>query len=141
MAGTNFNAYFTLQNVEDGILSNKVFACYVRNVMMNKPCDMPCERCKAECIDWLKEIYQETPKVELTEFEKAVLKEAYDSSYKYIARDSDGTLWVYEDAPIMECIEWAPYGCSSMNPLFMTSLFQSITWESQTAYKIEDLIK
>lgn len=93
MAGTNFNEYFTLKNVEDGILSDKVFACYVRNILMNKPCDKPCEHCKAECIDWLKDEFK--PKLELTEFEKDVLKKAYDDDYEYIARDEDGALYLY----------------------------------------------
>lgn len=139
MAGTNFNEYFTLKNVEDGILSDKVFACYVRNMLMNKPCDKPCERCKAECIDWLKDEFK--PKLELTELEKDVLKKAYSEEYQYIARDEDGALYLYEDVPTLESIQWSLYGSGGMNRLFMDSFFQFITWESQTAYKIEDLIK
>lgn len=138
MAGTNFNEYFTLKNVEDGILSDKVFACYVRNMLMNKPCDKPCERCKAECIDWLKDEFK--PKLELTEFEKDVLKQAYLEHYTYIARDEDGALYLYEGVPRLKSIEWNVDGTCGMSRLFMDSLFKSITWESQTAYEIEQLI-
>lgn len=80
--------------------------------------------------------------VDIAELEKDIL-EAVDKEYKYIVRDKNGALCVYNHLPRRESYYW---NCQSGNRLWCRSLevfnhlFQFITWDSEP-FKIEDLIK
>lgn len=128
MGKTNFEHYATINVFEDAILSTKVFACYVRNVLMKEPCDTPCEKCRGIVIDWLNADYVE-PAPELSQIAKDVLKLYFDMGYTNITRDSDcDEIVLYVDGTPMAFVH-------IVEPF--TSLFKSI----KKGYKIADLIK
>ena len=78
---------------------------------------------------------KEEPK--LTEDEKVILRNVpYD--YKWIARDIDGCLYVYESKPKKGITMWESDGLP-MIPF--VHLFQFIKWEDVEPYSIEELLK
>lgn len=51
-----------------------------------------------ECIaQWLKEKY--VPQIELTDFERELLKMLHQNEWRYVARDKDGALYAYKKKP------------------------------------------
>ena len=79
---------------------------------------------------------KETPK--LTEYEKAILSNI-DKCIKYIARNMDGSLLVYEDKPVKAREHW---DCEFQVYYFpFDKLFQFIQWGDEEPYSIEELLK
>ena len=77
---------------------------------------------------------KETPK--LTEDEKVILRNV-PKQYKWIARDIDGCLYVYESKPKKGITMWESDGLP-MIPF--DHLFQFIQWEDEEPYSIEELL-
>jgi hypothetical protein len=95
------------------------------------------ENCIGATIKWL---YQE-PKIKLTKSEKTFCEMINDGS-RYLTRDSDGTLSVYNAIPRKEKLYWDFDGI--MNPITLNSnmdLFSFIKWEDDKPWNIEDLLK
>ena len=79
---------------------------------------------------------KEEPK--LTEDEKVILKNI-DKCVKYIARNMDGSLFVYDDKPVKTRDYW---DCEFHIYYFpFDHLFQFIKWEDEEPYLIENLLK
>ena len=84
-----------------------------------------------------KEVLWERKETKLTEDEKVILRNVpYD--YKWIARDIDGCLYVYESKPKKGITMWESDGLP-MIPF--DHLFQFIQWEDAEPYSIEELLK
>ena len=71
----------------------------------------------------------------------------YIFDWKYIARDEDGTLYVYKDRPIKEERHWYPFIEFEMEHLDYLSdlinvnkVFEFVKWEDEEPFCIEDYI-
>ena len=74
----------------------------------------------------------------ITADEKAILRNI-NPKYKYIVRDNDGRLHVYEEKPEKDECEWlAP---SYVGLLAFSHLFPMVKWEDEAPWFIEDLLK
>ena len=78
---------------------------------------------------------KEEPK--LTEDEKVILR-ILPKKYKYIARDKNSLICLYEKKPRKRENSWD--GCKYML-LPLEHLFQFIQWEDEEPYSIEELLK
>ena len=84
-----------------------------------------------------KELLWERKEPKLTDDEKVILRNVpYD--YKWIARDIDGCLYVYESKPKKGITMWESDGLP-MIPF--DHLFQFIQWEDKEPYSIEELLE
>ena len=82
-------------------------------------------------------LWERKEKPNLTEDEKVILRNVpYD--YKWIARDIDGCLYVYESKPKKGITMWESDGLP-MIPF--DHLFQFIQWEDKEPYSIEELLE
>lgn len=72
----------------------------------------------------------------LTKVEKIILKNI-DKQYKWIVRDRDGNLYVFENKPIKRRDFW---GFNSHDFCY-SHLFQFMKWEDEEPYLIKDLLK
>ena len=79
--------------------------------------------------------------IKLTEDEKVILRNM-DKNFKWIARDGDGSLFVYCDKPSKFPYMWNNKRNTDWAFLnVFAHLFQSIKWEDEEPYFIEDLLK
>lgn len=79
--------------------------------------------------------------IEVNPMEIAILQ-ALDPIYKYIARDYDGDLYVYEDKPIKsEHYTWVCNRNFAPFNTFNETLFSYITWSDKEPYAIKDIIE
>lgn len=83
-------------------------------------------------------LWERKEKSQLTENEKVILRNI-DKCIKYIARNMDGSLLVYEDKPVKAGEHW---DCEFQVYYFpFDKLFQFIQWEDEEPYSIEELLK
>lgn len=76
----------------------------------------------------------------LSEDEKAILRNI-DKECKYIARDKDDYLFVYDEKPSKRSSsQWFTNAGTARNISVFSHLFQFIKWEDEEAYLIEDLL-
>ena len=86
-------------------------------------------------------LWERKEKPHLTDDEKAILRNI-DKKYTWIARDKNGMLFVFTGKPVKRTHYWKcegedyEYGVNLFN-----HLFQSIQWEDEEPYLIEDLLK
>lgn len=90
-----------------------------------------------ECRKWLEEEYVEP--IALTEAEKIILKNL-DSNYKYIARDKDGSLYIFNEKPTKEDEFWDTPSYYCRLEAF-EHLFKFVQWEDTEPYEIAELLK
>lgn len=96
--------------------------------------------CGVCAVEWLKAEYKK--EVKLTETERTIL-ENIDKDYKWITRDKDGTLYVFEFEPYRDTAydSWDENDDGKMEKLdIFNHLFQFITWEDKEPYNIEELL-
>ena len=107
---------------------------HTNKVMLCKDC--VCQDCKFDdtlaCVnsfrEWLNAEYVEQPKWKFTEDEKAILRNLPEN-YKWIARDSDGNIFVYEDR-LRKASGALTDSSHHRLPLF-NHMFQTIKWEDE----------
>lgn len=95
-----------------------------------------------------KVIWKKKKMRKLTNAEKTIL-ESIDNEYKFLCRDGrDNTLYAFKDKPEKNMVKKAwnlSSGVSSVFDMYSLSafnhMFDFITWEDSTAWKIEELIK
>lgn len=84
----------------------------------------------------------------ITEDEKAILRNL-PAGYKWITRDENSKLYIYQDKP-EKCVDVWMSGRGSMflpcdqrySPLYLFEhLFELVKWEDDEPWKIEDLLK
>lgn len=95
-----------------------------------------CEECNKRVEEWLEEEYQEH--IKLTEAEKVIL-ENVDERGKWISRDKNGDLFIYEGKPKKSEIECVISMYISRFPF--KQLFQFIKWEDEEPYNIDELLE
>ncbi len=95
---------------------------------------------RTECISkWLKSERKE--KITLSEAERIIL-ENIDKDYKWICRDENNYLFVFENKPTKGKSIWKANGLDLYEDIFVFNhLFQFITWEDKQPYNIEELLK
>lgn len=89
----------------------------------------------------LKELlWERKEKPKLTEDGKVILRNI-PKNYKWIARDEDGELNIYENEPYKNTCYWIyDYGDACDISIF-ERLFQFIKWEDKEPYKISELLE
>ena len=84
-----------------------------------------------------KELLWERKDPKITEDEKVILRNLPEK-YKWIARDKNGLIFIYEKKPSKYDYSWIGYNDKAF-PYY--HLFQFIKWEDEEPYLIEDLLK
>ena len=74
----------------------------------------------------------------MTEQEKVILQ-SIDPQFKYIARDKNGLLYLYDDEPTKEEKSWYPESDYSDLCAF-SHLFENVKWEDEEPTLIQDLL-
>ena len=88
-------------------------------------------------------LWERKPKPQLTDVEKAILKNYLSKGYKWIARDKEDYLYVYINKPLtMSNTLWiSPYAYSYGCDITFERLFQFIKREDDEPYSIEELLE
>lgn len=88
-------------------------------------------------------LWERKKKPELTDVEKAILKNYLSKGYKWIARDKEDYIYVYITKPLtMSNTLWiSPYAYSYGCDITFERLFQFIKWEDDEPYSIEELLE
>lgn len=94
--------------------------------------------CSAAKIKWLLSEYKEPVKLSRLEYE--ILKLAINKSCEYIARDSDGQLFVFMEKPHKGESFWKTDGYYYLLEMFSV-LFQFVKWEDSTPTLIKDVLE
>ena len=81
-----------------------------------------------------------TLKLTITENEKVILQ-SIDLKYKYIARDKNGSLWLYDKKPSRERTGWGNRGLVCTSFKGFSDIFSFITWEDDEPYVIAELLE
>ena len=89
-------------------------------------------------VKWLLSEYKEP--VKLTRLEYEILKLAINKSCEYIARDSDGQLFVFMEKPHKGESFWKTDGYYYLLEMFSV-LFQFVKWEDSTPTLIKDVLE
>ena len=126
------------KNIDEGI----IYQCRVHTLRTkNKDCDggNGCEECARLNEQWLLEEYVEP--ILLSHDEYVILKNL-NSYWKWIVRDEDATLQLFESKPIKNNAynSWS-WGTNSDNLNFYRHLFHFIQWEDEEPYEISKLIE
>ncbi len=97
--------------------------------------NLRCEEClKVSFIDLLEE-YKKP--VKLTKFEHEYLKIAKENEFSFIARDKNGTLFLYAGKPFKCENVWSYRG----NVLIIfIELFEFVKWEDEEPWKIDSIL-
>lgn len=139
-------------------------ACNGRSIAVTKDnkvvycSDTPCESCmfnscgkhigRAQvCLDRLRE-WSESEYVEkhtITSKEKMFL-DLIATKWKYLVRDEDKNLYVFDSLPIKECDGWCAENMSMCGYCYISKklfgdMFDFIKWEDEKPWLIEDLKK
>lgn len=85
-------------------------------------------------------IWKRDDEPRLTEDEKAILRNI-DKKYKWIARDKNNMLYVYQNKPYKGKTSWHEYHYIVKGLDVFTDLFKFITWEDEEPYLISDLLE
>lgn len=80
-------------------------------------------------------------KVLVSRGERIVLQ-MLDKKYKYLARDKDGNLFVYEEKPVKERKIGGWYGviCAHLNLFAFNHHFQFVQWSDEEPWLIKDIL-
>lgn len=132
---TNFEKVKEEIKIED--IGSSIVCQAIHRLKNEGSCD---NRTCEECQKWLAEEYVEL--ITLTEAERVILQNV-DKAFKYIVRDKDGDIFLFDDEPykINSYGNWiCDDGFSYLLEPF-NHLFQFIKWEDTEPYKIAELLK
>lgn len=76
----------------------------------------------------------------MTRLDYEMLKFVQKQGAKYICRDKNGLLNLFDEVPRNDSPSWVSRGRSDYFDTFTKQLFQFVTWESQEYYVIEDVL-
>jgi hypothetical protein len=81
--------------------------------------------------------------IKITQLDYEMLKFVKKQGAKYICRDESGVLNLFENEPyiVNECSTWYAKGQWDFSNYFINQLFQSIKWEDEKYYIIEDVLE
>ena len=123
-----------MQNMSDEEIADVVRCGALDTKYAMKCLGEDCLDCK---INWLKSEHKEP--ITLLEAERVIL-ENIDKEYKWIARDYEGELYIYNAKPTKANWDWVT--TKSINEFIcFNHLFQFITWNDEQPYNIEELLK
>lgn len=136
----NFEKHMLDIIVESGE-ENSIVACYWRGkylVEIEKEycAKHECKECYKEFYEWLNQEHKEV--IKITEDEKAILRNL-PKKYKWIARDEDCGLYLFEDYPYKTKNDWDSDSFNNLN--IYSNLFKFIKWSDAEPYSIEELLK
>lgn len=99
-----------------------------------------CEDCTQCTVEWLKQ--ERIEKIKLSEVERNILT-YLPERYKYIARDGDDELYVYERKPQKTDVDsWDTTTSFEYESLSVFNhLFEFIKWEDKEPYEISKLLE
>lgn len=124
-----------MKNMSDEELGKIVPVNRFDEIWCNQNCFVkPCSKCTCE---WLKQEHKE--EIKLSEAERVIL-ENIDKQCKWIARDKNNTLCVYETEPKKDSYFWCDGNYTVSFEIF-NHLFQFVSWEDDEPYNIEELLK
>lgn len=118
-------------------LEKIVNECQYENT--NYPCDSDCIPCKAI---WLQAEHKEP--ITLSEAERIILENIDKKYFNYIARNKNGSLYLYFSKPYKnnDAGIWKELSFMHCEDFYMfKNLFQFITWNDEQPYNIEELLK
>lgn len=78
--------------------------------------------------------------IKMTKLDYEMLKFVQKQGAKYICRDENGLLNLFDEVPRNDSPSWTSRGRSDYFSDFTKQLFQFVTWESQKYYVIEDVL-
>lgn len=78
--------------------------------------------------------------IKMTHLDYEMLKFVQKQGAKYICRDKNGLLNLFDEVPRNDRTSWISRGRSDYFGNFTKQLFQFVTWESQKYYVIEDVL-
>lgn len=107
-----------------------------KNCIFDEEDDHDCG-CNFSRMKWMLSEYKEPIKV--TRLEHEILKWAKKEGYKYIERDEDGELYIFQSEPKKLDIEWDCCDVYIELPLFK-KLFQFIQWADEKTTSIKDVL-
>lgn len=125
-------------------LSNRICKCCYEECatcvfsLENNPNDGLSHACTIRKVKWLLSEYKEPIKLSRLEYE--ILKLAINKSCEYIARDSDGQLYVFMEKPRKSESFWKTDGYYYLLEMFSV-LFQFVQWEDSTSTLIKDVLE
>lgn len=97
-----------------------------------------CAKCDKTFREWLNAEYKAP--VTISKIEFTILNEI-DDKWKYIARDSEGDLYLYEDRPDKGVRNWIDHKNNYYHHFYaFNELFKLIKWEYEEPYEIAKLI-
>lgn len=73
--------------------------------------------------------------------DELIILKNIDPTFKYIARDEDGELFLYDIKPAKSYGQWWVKGCKSCDFRCYNHLFKDISWEDEEPTLIEVQIK
>lgn len=138
---TNFDKVkeeLALQDIQKDNSAQFTLCNVIHKVKNERDCT---DRSCSECVRWLEAECKPGFKLEvvLTEAEKVIL-ENIDKRYKYIARDKDGSLYIFNEKPTKEDEFWdAQLDCCRLEGF--EHLFKFVLWEDDAPYEIAELLK
>lgn len=102
--------------------------------------EIKCTRCREIAKDWLEQ--DDTEKIKLSKIERAILEEVC-SHWKYIARDEDGDMFLFETKPYKIDDIWLcdNNGEQCIDFKLFNHLFKFVKWEDTEPYSIEYILK
>ena len=103
----------------------------------NNPNDGLSHACIIRKVKWLLSEYKEPIKLSRLEYE--ILKLAINKSCDYIARDSDGQLYVFMEKPRKSESFWKTDGYYYLLEMFSV-LFQFVKWSDEKSTSIKDVL-
>lgn len=87
------------------------------------------------------ELIRKIPKKPVLTADEKVILRNINKDFKYIARDSDTDLYIYNNKPIKMTTCWNTEGGVFCSLECFAHLFPFVKWEDEEPYLIEDLLK
>ena len=114
--------------------------CYWSRNIVKEPCKgaVLCAECLEQFFKWPNEEYRKP--IAISADERAILRNLLED-FKYIARDSDTSIFIYKTRPTKDECGWIDEALSATSLNLYTHLFQFIEWEDDEPYSIEELLK
>ena len=130
-----------MQNMSDEefseYIAQTIHKCKFCLIDSEYECGQKIRCCDDEIANWLQSEHKEP--ITLSEAERIIL-ESIDKEYKWIARDYEGELYIYNAKPTKTDWDWVT--TKSVNEFIcFNHLFQFITWNDEEPYNIQELLE
>lgn len=101
----------------------------------------PANECKKRRGQWLYEEYKK-PKVKISKATKVIL-ESFDKRWKWITRDADKVVYLYEDEPYKVPTIWERESgdLENITNIFGINSFDFLSWENEEPTNIKELLE